>query len=174
MSNVLKVKGYSADQIKSLINTDDRYKIGIRLYAVYQVAQGNSSRKLEEFYQTSFKQITNWVHRFEKEGLEGLKDKVGRGRKSKLSEHQQEELKDLVKNKTPLDYGYNTATWTGAILIDWIKKNYNIEYKKTQIYNILKRLGFSHQKAKGNYPESDKQKQETFKEDLKKTLGKSQ
>jgi transposase len=173
MSNVLQVKGYSADQIKSLMNTDDNYKIGVRLFAVLQVANGYSSRKLEEFYQTSFKQITNWVHRFEKEGLEGLKDKAGRGRKSNLNDEHREELTKILNKDTPLDHGYNTATWTGPILIDWIKNKYNIEYKKTQIYNVLKELGFSHQKAKGNYPEADLKKQETFKEDLKKTTRKS-
>lgn len=173
MANVLQVRGYTAEQIKGLMNTDNRYKIGMRLYAVFQVANGNSSRKLEEFYQTSFKQITNWVHRFEKEGLDGLRDKAGRGRKSKLSENQLLILKNLIKEKTPLDYGYNTATWNGSILMEWINTHFAIEYKKTQIYNILKKLGFSYQKAKGFYPEADKIKQALFKEDLKKTLRKS-
>ncbi|MBR9776300.1 MAG: helix-turn-helix domain-containing protein [Cytophagales bacterium] len=36
-------------------------------------------RKLEELYQTSFNQTTNWVHRFEQNGLDGLRDKSGRG-----------------------------------------------------------------------------------------------
>jgi len=40
--------------------------MGIRLYAIYQVALGQPARKLEELYHVSFKQITNWVHRFEK------------------------------------------------------------------------------------------------------------
>jgi hypothetical protein len=65
----LQVKGYSPESIKALFNSDDRYKIGMRLYAVYQVSLGQPSRKLEDFYNTSFKQITNWVHRFEREGL---------------------------------------------------------------------------------------------------------
>lgn len=165
MANILQVKDYSLAQIKALMNTDDKYKIGIRLYAVYQVANGNSSRKLEEFYQTSFKQITNWVHRFEKEGLNGLRDKAGRGRKSKLTEQQINTLKSILNEKTPLDYGYNSATWNGSILIEWVKANFSIEYKKTQIYNILKTLGFTYQKAKGFYPEADNVKQELFKED---------
>ncbi|MEY3411810.1 MAG: hypothetical protein RIQ70_496, partial [Bacteroidota bacterium] len=58
---VLKVKGYSADDIKKMFRDDERYTIGIRLYAVHQVALGKPSRQLEELYNTSFKQITNWV-----------------------------------------------------------------------------------------------------------------
>ena len=168
MSKVLHVQGYSAEDIQSLMNAEDRYKIGIRLYAVYQVAKGKSSRKLEDLYQTSFKQITNWVHRFEKEGIEGLKDKTGRGRKSRVSEKQLERLSHLIKNESPVAYGYHTSTWNGVILMAWIKNHLGIEYQKTQIYNLLKKIGFSYQKARGIYPEVDRKKQEEFKEVLKK------
>ena len=170
---VLKIKGYSPEEIKALIKKDERYTIGLRLYAVYQVALGQPSRKLEELYQTSFKQITNWVHRFEQEGIEGLKDRPGRGRKPSLSPEQMGDLSDLLLNVSPVDHGYNTETWTGPILIDWVRKSFGIEFKKAQIYNIVKQLGFSYQKAKGFYPEADKKAQEDFKNNVKKTPGKS-
>ena len=166
---VLQIKGHTAESIKSLIKKDERYGIGIRLYAVYQVAKGQSSRKLEDLYNTSFKQITNWVHRFEKEGLDGLKDKEGRGRKDKLTLIQKQQLAMVLKDELPIKYGFNTATWTGPLLINWIKKEYRIEYKKAQIYNIIKALGFSYQKGKGIFPEANKEKQENFKSTLKKT-----
>lgn len=170
---VLKIKGYSPEEIKALIKKDDRYGLGIKLYAIYQVALGQPSRKLEELYQTSFKQITNWVHRFEQEGIEGLKDKPGRGRKPSLTPEQMETLSDLLLNGSPVDHHYNTETWTGPILIDWVGKNFGIEFKKAQIYNIINQLGFSYQKAKGFYPEADERAQEEFKDSLKKTSGKS-
>ncbi|EON74802.1 Transposase [Lunatimonas lonarensis] len=170
---VLKVKGYSSEEIKALIRRDERYTIGVRLYAVLQVSLGQPSRNLEELYQTSFKQITNWVHRFEQEGIDGLRDKPGRGRKPLLSAEQSGELLRLMLHESPTDHGYNTETWTGPILIDWIRKSYGIEYRKAQIYNIIKQLGLSYQKAKGFYPEADENAQEEFKDGLKKTPGKS-
>lgn len=165
----LGVQGYTAEEIKALFNTDDKYKIGLRLYAVYQVALGQPTRKLETLYNTSFKQITNWVHRFEKEGLQGLKDKPGRGRKSRLSVEQCVQLTELLTEKSPQDYQYNIDTWTGPLLIDWINKHFNITFKKAQIYNIIRSLGFSYQKSRGIYPEADALAQEDFKEGLKKT-----
>src|SRR5271163_3053928 len=104
---VLQIKGYTPEQIKSLFRDDERYTMGLRLYAVYQVSLGQSSRKLEDLYNTSFKQITNWVHRFEKEGVEGLKDKEGRGRTSRLSKEQEEEIKKVLISALPSDYGFN-------------------------------------------------------------------
>jgi transposase len=166
---VLKVANYAPEDIKAMFRDDERYTIGIRLYAVYQVSIGQPSRKLEELYNTSFKQITNWVHRFEKEGIDGLRDKPGRGRIARLKEAQRNRIADLLTKESPADHGYNTATWTGPLLIEWIAKNYGLVYKKAQIYNIIKSLGFTYQKGRGLFPETDIQKQETFKAALKKT-----
>lgn len=165
---VLKVSKHRPEEIKAMFRDDERYTIGIRLYAVYQVALGQPSRKLEELYNTSFKQITNWVHRFENEGIDGLRDKEGRGRTARLQEDQRTRLGALLK-ENPEKHGYNSATWTGPMLIEWIEKEYGIIYKKAQIYNILKSLGFSYQKGRGIFPETDTEKQEVFKETLKKT-----
>ena len=167
---VLKVGNYSAEDIKAMFRKDERYTIGLRLYAVYQVALGQPSRKLQEVYNTSFKQITNWVHRFEKEGIDGLRDKEGRGRIARLNKEQREGL-SLLLNEQPDKHGYNSATWTGPMVIEWIEKNYGVVYKKAQIYNIIKSLGFSYQKGKGIFPETDVEKQDVFKTSLKKTSG---
>ena len=166
---VRKIKGYKPEEIKALFNQDDKYKTGLRLYAVYQVSLGKASRQLEELYNTSFKQILNWVSRFEKEGVEGLKDKPGRGRKSKLTREQRQELKKIILEREPTKFGYNTETWNGPLILEIIKSLYKVEYKIAQIYNLLKKLGLRYQKSKGFYPEADKGKQKQFKNDLKKT-----
>lgn len=109
---------------------------------------------MEDIYETSFKSICNWVNKLNKGGVEALIDKEKTGRNSKLSLIQKEAIKDLVLNKSPEEYQYNSSTWTGLMLIDWIKKEYNIDYKKAQIYNILKDLNLTFQKGKGIYPEA--------------------
>lgn len=166
--STLKVKGYQPEQIKAIIDQNRDYKTGIRLFAVYQMALGKPSRQVGNLFHTSFKQITNWVHQFEDQGIAGLVDKPGRGRRSRLSNAQKEEIADLLENKSPTRYGYNSATWTGPLLIDWIEDQFGITYKKAQIYNIIKSLGFSFQKGKGAYRQADPEKQIAFKRALKK------
>lgn len=169
----LQVKGYTSEDIQELIKSKSDHEIGIKLLAIYQVSKGMSSRKLEEFYNKSFKQLLNWVHRFEENGIEGLKDKGGRGRKPSLDKGQMERLHELVTKETPSNHGYNTETWTGPLVQNWIEKNMKVVYKKAQIYNILHKLNLSHQKARAIYPEADPLAQEAFKGDLKKTSRKS-
>lgn len=149
-----KIKGYSSEDIKSLFHSDDRHRVGVRLYAVYQISLGRTSLELADVYNTSFKQILNWVDRFEKEGLKGLMDKPGRGRKSRMSDAQKERLKTLLVEESPLDYGYDTKNWNGPILTDWLADNLGVVYRRTQIYNVLKSLGFSYQRSRGFYLKS--------------------
>jgi transposase len=163
------VKGYTPEQIKELFRSDEKYKIGLRLYAVYQVALGKPSRELETLYNTSYKQILNWVERFEKHGVDGLRDKSRQGRTPRLTPKQMQRLKELLDAESPTEHGYNTHRWTGPLLIDWIDREFGVRFKKAHIYNLIAKLGFSYQKARGIYPEADPAEQQAFKESLKKT-----
>lgn len=147
--SVLKVQRSEAVEIKKLLNTNDAYIVGVRLYLVYLVALGHSSRKLSELHNISFKQITNWVHRFEKEGVEGLKDKKGRGRRSALSAEQLARIKVLVLQEAPANYGFQAEKWTGPSLAQWIKSEYGLEYQKAQVYNLLEKVGIAFEKKVG-------------------------
>lgn len=145
----LTVKGYDPEDIKRLLSANESFVIAIRLYLVYQVALGYSSRKLAEIHDISFKQITTWVHRFESEGLEGLRDRKGRGRKSLLAKDKMQKIKTLVLKEHPSDYGYEDTKWTGPLLATWIEAKYGITYQRAQIYNLLRSLGIEFHKKQG-------------------------
>lgn len=153
--SVLKVKGYEAREIKKLLKSNESYLVGMRLQVVYQVALGHSSRELASLNNVSFKQVTNWVHRFEKEGIEGLKDKKGRGRKALLNDKKMDRIKSLLMNESPENHGYKAKRWTGPLLTKWIEQEYGISYEKAQVYNLLNRLGFSFRKKLGLVYEKD-------------------
>lgn len=65
--------------------------VWVKLFVIYQVSLGKSSREVASLFNISFKQVTNWV-RFEKEGIEGLRRKPKKRRPSRLSQEQMEEL----------------------------------------------------------------------------------
>ena len=168
MSRVaLKIENYSSEELKALLRKDEKFQQGVRLYACYQVSKGKKPKELEDIYETSFKSICNWVNKLNEGGVEGLIDKKKPGRTSRLTKEQKEKIKFVVLEQSPEDYQYNSSTWTGLLLIDWIDKQYNIVYKKAQIYNILKNIGLTFQKSKGFYPEAKERSEKV--EVLKKT-----
>jgi transposase len=150
MSNPpMKVKGYDPAAIKKLLTVDESFVVAIRLYLVYQVALGHSSRQLAAIHNVSFKQIYTWVHRFELEGVDGLRNRKGRGRNAQLSKTQLQRIKRLVLRELPTEHGYEQARWTGPLLAHWIESNYAIKYERAQIYNLLRKLGIEFYKKQG-------------------------
>lgn len=147
--SVLKIHRAKPGEIKKLLDSNEAYRVGIRLYLVYLVALGHSSRKLSELHNISFKQIINWVHRFEKQGIEGLKDKEGRGRKSALSADQLDRIKSLILTDNPGSHGFESKKWSGPLLVQWIKNEYGLEYQKAQVYNLLDKIGIAFEKKRG-------------------------
>ncbi|TAG90969.1 MAG: IS630 family transposase [Bacteroidetes bacterium] len=163
----LKVENYSSEELKALLRKDEKFQQGVRLYACYQVSKGRRPKELEDIYETSFKSICNWVNKLNKGGVEALIDKEKSGRPPKLTLEQRLAIKEVVIGQEPSNYGYNSSTWTGLLLIDFIHKQYGISFKKAQIYNILADLGLSFQKSKGFYPEASGREEKV--ELLKKT-----
>ena len=143
---VKQLRNYTTEQVEALIESDENYRNGVKLYAILQITRGYSSRKLEEFFHTSFKQICNWADRFDTEGVKGLCIKPGRGRHARLTVEQKDHLKvDL--SRSPKDFGYHSVSWSGSLICEHIKKTYQVEYKLSAIYNLMRRIGFSFHQA---------------------------
>jgi transposase len=168
MSKVaLKIENYTSDELLGLIRKDEKFSQALRLFACYQVSLGKRPQDLEDLYDTTFKSICNWIHRLNEGGVEALLDKPKTGRPGRLDPVKLDRIKELVLNETPEDYGFESATWTGPLLISWISKEFGVTYKKAQIYNILDGLRLSFQKGKGIYPESEGREEQM--EAVKKT-----
>ena len=136
---VKQLKNYTTAQIEALFERNENYRTGVKLYAILQLTRGYSSRALEGFFRTSFKQICNWADRFDLEGVEGLGMKPGRGRHSRLSLEQLHQLKeDLLKS--PKAYGYNANRWSGSLTGEHIRKMYQIDYVPSAVYRLMRSL----------------------------------
>ena len=138
MSKVkIKVKA-ELSALQSQLRKDEKFSQVVRLYAVYQISKGKDAKELQELYSTSHKSICNWVHRYNAEGIEGLKDRPRSGRTPFLSLVQKSELEQIIQCN-PQEYGYNTSTWTGAVIIDFVKKDLglNIKNHRYTIFYIL-------------------------------------
>jgi putative transposase len=77
-----------------------------------------------------------WLKRYEKEGLEGLKNKPRSGRPSELAEE------DICSIKTTLKESNNQGWRTTKQVEELIVKKSGIKYHHTHIYLILRKWGF--------------------------------
>ncbi|MDR1348547.1 MAG: helix-turn-helix domain-containing protein [Prevotellaceae bacterium] len=163
----IRVKVFAdCETIKSQLRKDEKFSQGVRLYAVYQIALGKKAEELEELYHTSHKSICNWVHRYNAEGVEGLKDRPRSGRRSRLDAAQKKKIKEAVLQSPTLE-NFSSGVWTWALVGEYIRCNFGVSYRKVQIYNILHSSGLSCQKGKGYFPEAANREEQI--ERIKKT-----
>ncbi|GAB6007634.1 COG3415 family protein, partial [Dysgonomonas reticulitermitis] len=102
---VKQLKNYTTEQVEAIFESDENNIVGVKLYAIIQLTRGYSTRKLEEYYRVTHKQICNWADLFDGEGIDGLRMKQGRGRHPFITEEQKEQVKnDLLKS--PEEFGY--------------------------------------------------------------------
>ncbi len=104
---------------------------------------------MADIYQVSFKQVLNWVHRFKHHGIDGLKDRVGRGRKASLNKDQLDHIRQTVLNTAPSEYGYTSKRWTGPLLLKMVNEEYKTEFTTATIYKLLDKIGLEFQNGKG-------------------------
>ncbi|MEA2042457.1 MAG: leucine zipper domain-containing protein [Bacteroidota bacterium] len=138
--NSLKLKNYTTQDIKTLLETEIEYKKGLKLFAAYLVSKNWSARQIAKLMDVSFKQITLWVHDFDKEGTQGLEEKTKPGRTPKLSVNEKQKLKKIILSTSPADYDINSSRWKGDSVMELIKSEFNIKYKTAQVYNIIRSL----------------------------------
>ncbi|MDR2562887.1 MAG: winged helix-turn-helix domain-containing protein [Prevotellaceae bacterium] len=144
--------------IKEQLREVENLSQGVRLLAIYQVKLGRDSQELAKFYNVSNRAICNWINAYNTEGLDGLRDKQRAGRPSRLDDKQKEKLRTAITD-TPRNYGYNTDAWNASLVNDYIRREFDVDYKKPQIYNLLHDMDMSFRRGQANEagaPETEK------------------
>ena len=101
----LVIKNHTIKDLINLLHSKPDYAVGVRLMAIIQIAKGKSSRELEDIFDKSHSRYCVWVKYFNNFELEGLKDQKRSDRIPILIEEELGEIKDIVLNTTPEEYG---------------------------------------------------------------------
>lgn len=95
--------------------------------------QGWKQKELAEILGVSLKTVSNWFRAWEERGLLGLYERVGRGRKPKLSDEQKEQVRQWAREH-PKQL---------KKIIQKVKETWGIEVSKDTLKRVLKSLGMS-------------------------------
>ena len=76
----------------------------------------------------------------------------------------------MILTQRPTDYGIDRYMWTGAILSEVIEQRFGVQLKDSRIYEILKELGLSYQRAHRDYANADPKAQKEWADFIKKRL----
>lgn len=139
-----------------------------RLLALKYLWEGKSRAEVSQMLGCTYLTLTKWIDKFLEGGLVKLTEPITHKVPSRLNEEQKLELKKMLLEKKPKDYGIDRYIWTGKIIRKVIHQRWGVELKERRIYEILNLLNLSHQKAHRDYANADKHLQKQFIEILKK------
>lgn len=102
------------------------------------------------------------VKRYNAEGLDGLLDRPRSGRPRQLTPAQEAELAaEIRKGPDPETDGFSAYTLDDLCAL--VAKRFKTSYTDRGMSEVIKRLGFSRQKARPHHPEKDDAAQAAFK-----------
>ena len=164
----LNGKKFEEQEWQKLFNKHQQEYIRTRLEAIKHIQDGKTRQEVMNHLGCARQSLITWIDRYCQEGLKGLVTATKTKRVQRLGEGEKEELKKMLLEQKPTEYSIDRQIWTGKIIIEVIHARWGIEIKDSRIYDILKEIGLSHQKAHRDYENSDAQVQKEFVDTVKK------
>src|SRR5215213_9202560 len=148
--------------LRALARRERDGRVSARLLALANALDGMSRDAAARAAGMDRQTLRDWVHRYNAEGVEGLRDRPRPGRPCALDEAQHAALKALVLKGPTLERD-GCVAWRARDLRGLVERRFGVRYSETGMLRLLHGLDLSWQKARPVHPEADPKAQERFK-----------
>jgi len=147
--------------LRKLAKAEADTRVARRLLAIANALSGMSRKEAAEAAGMDRQTLRDWVIRYNAHGPNGLYDCWGDGRPARLEPHEQAELVRIVLEGPDLKSGLSAFTREDLVRI--CEDRFGKTFHPASLGRLLKRLGFSRQKARPSHPLKDPAQAEAFK-----------
>src|SRR3954470_20235296 len=133
-----------------------------RMLAVALVLEGASREEAARAAGMDRQTLRDWVHRYNAEGLPGLRDRPRSGRRPRLTAGQEAELATAVE-RGPDPERDGVVRWRRTDLKALIEARFAVRPHERTVGKVLCRLGFTRLSVRPRHPEGDEAAQAAFK-----------
>jgi len=149
-------------ELRRLGRSERDGRVRARLLALASAREGISREEAARLAGMTGRTLGDRVHRYNAEGVEGLRDRPRPGRPCALGEGQQAALKALVMRGPALERD-GCIAWRARDRCALVEKRFGVRYGESGMLRLLKGLDLSRQKTRPVHPEADRRVQERFK-----------
>ena len=107
--------------------------------------------------------LRDWVHRYDAEGLAGLRDRRRPGRRPRLTPAQEAELAAVVERGPDPDRD-GVVRWRRVDLKALIETRFAVRLHERSVGKVLRRLGFARLSVRPRHPKADEAAQAAFRQ----------
>ena len=133
-----------------------------RILAIAMVLDGFSREEAARLCGMDRQSLRDWVHRYNKEGLDGLADRARSGRPASLSWVEQGKFSSWVEEGANLARD-GVVRFRRVDLRDRIAAEFGVSLHERSVGKLLRRLNFRRLSVRPQHPQTDLAAQETFK-----------
>lgn len=149
------------DQLAKIANKEPNPRVRQRLLAVRLVAMADTVPQAAKAIGLKQRQTRNWIHRFNAEGLNGLRDRPRPGKPVKLPRQKERAFRERIeKGAIQKDPGRNFRV---KDIQSILREEFGADYCLGGTYFLLHRLGFSSLVPRPRHHQADPQAQAEFK-----------
>ena len=149
-------------ELRRLARRERDGRVSARLLALANALEGMPREEAARLAGMTGQTLGDWVHRYNAEGVEGLRDRPRPGRRCALDEGQQAALKALVLRGPDLERD-GCVAWRARDLCALVEARFGVRYGESGMLKRLKGLDLSWQRTRPVHPEADPRTQERFK-----------
>jgi transposase len=153
---------HDAAELRRFARRERDGRVSARLLALANALDGLPREVAAKLAGMTGQTLGDWVHRYNVEGVEGLRDRPRRGRPCALDEGRQAALKALVLKGPNLERD-GCVAWRARDLCTLVEERFGVRYGESGMLRLLKGLDLSWQKTRPVHPEADPKAQERFK-----------
>ena len=154
-------KNWDAQLLQELARNECNGRVCRRLLALRQLALGQSMEYAAQVSLMSVSQLYKWLHRYETQGIEGVRDRPRCGAPQRLKRQQQAAFVQRVLDGPDSDSGL--SAWRGEDLRVVLRQEFEVSYSLSGVYALLHRLGLSNLVPRPQHPKSEAAAQAAFK-----------
>jgi transposase len=133
-----------------------------RMLALALVLEGGSRAEAARAAGMDRQTLRDWVHRYNAEGLAGLRDRRRPGPRPRLSPGQEAELVTAVE-RGPDPGRDGVVRWRRVDLQALIEARFAVRLHERSVGKVLRRLGLARLSVRPRHPKADEAAQEAFK-----------
>ena len=132
-----------------------------RMLALALVLEGASREEAARAAGMDRQTLPDWVHRYNAEGLPGLRDRPRSGRRPRLTPEQETELATAVEQGPDPDRD-GVVRWRRVDLRALLETRFAVRLHERSVGEVLRRLGFTRLSVRPKHPKADAAAQEAF------------
>jgi len=159
------IKGLDAFDFARMARTEGGPRERLRYLAFAHIQDGKSFSEAARMVKVTVRTVLGWVDKFRQHGIEGLREKPGRGAKPYIPPQKYEEFRKSVED---LQKGRPGGRIREKDIRDMIKRKYRLSPSRSTVYETLKRAGLVWITGRSQHPKTNQNVQIAFKKTSKK------